>query len=134
MIKKYASRVIITLIGAQLFLMSIVWGMLGILGEKNTGLITDVRREMGERTDSKPGSYTYSIGYCFKLPDGELVYGYGKEISDGVYIKKPNTSVNVRYLKIFPQINAMEKDAGFDIGKIIMILAGCLLIIVVNKY
>ena len=133
MIKKYAAKFIITSIGVLIILTGIVWGMLGILGEKTTGLITDVRREMGERTDSKSGSYTYSIGYSFKLPDGELVYGYAKEVSDGVYIKNPNTPVNIRYLKILPQINALEKDTGFDFGKIIMIIAGCLLVIIVNN-
>ncbi|MGD9569753.1 MAG: hypothetical protein AB7V48_15825 [Sedimentibacter sp.] len=132
MFKKLAVRMFVTIIGILFIMYSIVWGMLGILGEKTTGLITDVRREMGERDEPKSGSYTYSISYSFELPDGKLVYGYAKEISDGVFIKKPNTSVNVRYLEILPQINALEKDAAFDLGKITMILTGCFLVFVVK--
>ncbi len=134
MIKKYAARFFITLIGTLFIILGTVWGMLGIFGEKSTGLITDVRREMGERTDFKSGRYTYSISYSFKLSDGETVHGNAKEIRNGVYTKNLNNSVSIRYLKIFPQINALEKDVGFDVGKITIILAGCLLVFVVNKY
>lgn len=134
MVKKYAARLLITIMGVSFILTGIMWSMLGIVGEKTTGLITDVRREMGELDNPESGSYTYSVGYSFELPDGKLVYGYDKEVSDGAYIKNPNTSVNVRYLKIFPRMNALEKDVAFDFGKIIMILAGCLLVLVVNKY
>ena len=61
MFKKYMARILMTIIGILFILNGIVWGMLGVIGEKSTGLITDVRREMGERADSKPGTYTYSI-------------------------------------------------------------------------
>ncbi len=131
--RNYFGRFLITAIGLLFILMSIILSMLGILGEKSTGLITDVRREMGERTDTKPGRYTYSIGYSFELPDGKTIYGSSKKISDGVYLKNPNTTINIRYLKIFPYINAIEQDIKFDMGKLIMIAAGGLLVFVANK-
>lgn len=134
MYKKFATRFIITLIGVSFILLGIAWGMLGFLGEKTTGIITDVRREMGERTDSKPGRYTYSIGYSFELPGGKLIYGNAKRVSDGVYIKNQNMPVTVRYFEIFPHINALEGNTGFNLGNVIMILAGCVLVVVVNKY
>lgn len=131
--RNFLGRILITSIGLLFVLVNIVLSMLGILGEKSTGLITDVRREMGERTDAKPGTYTYSIGYNFKLPDGKTIYGSSKKISDGVYLKNPNTTINIRYLKFFPYINAIEQDVKFDMGKLIMIAVGGFLIFVVNK-
>ena len=114
-------------------LYGIVWGMLGILGEKSTGLITDVRREMGELNIPKSGSYTYNISYSFELLDGSMVHGVVKEIGDGVYIKHPNIKVTVRYLKAFPQINTLEQNAGFNAGNIAFIMIGVFLIFIVNK-
>lgn len=131
---KNLMRIFISIIGALFILYGIVWSMLGILGEKSTGLITDVRREMGELNNPKSGSYAYNISYSFALPDGNVVNGTAKEISDGVYIKHPNRNVIVRYLKAFPQINTLEQDAGFDVGKIAMILLGNFMVIIVNKY
>jgi hypothetical protein len=128
------ARILMTIIGILFILNGIVWGMLGVIGEKSTGLITDVRREMGERADSKSGTYTYSISYSFKLPDGETVHGSTKKISDGVYIKHPNTAVAVRYLKAFPKINILEKNAGFNGGNIAFIIIGAFLLLIVNKY
>lgn len=134
MARKYASRIFITIIGTLLVITGIIWGMLGVLGEKSTGTITDVRREQGEFDNSKSGKYSYSIGYSFELPNGDIVNGATKEISDGVYLKHPNTAVTVRYLKAFPQINTLDKNAGFDIGKIVMIAIGGFIVIIVNKY
>lgn len=131
---KNVMRIFISIIGIMLILYGIVWSMLGILGEKSSGLITDVRREMGELNTPKSGSYVYNISYSFELPDGSLVHGVVKEISDGVYIKHPNTHVAVRYLKFFPHINTLEQAAGFDIGKVVMILLGIFLMVIVNKY
>lgn len=131
--KNYFGRILITTIGVLLVLMSIILSMLGIIGEKAAGLITDVRREMGERADTKPGMYTYNISYSFEMPDGKTIYGSSKKISDGVYLKKPNTTVNIRYLKFFPHINALEQDSVLDVGKFIMIATGGVLVFVVNK-
>lgn len=131
---KILMRISISIIGIMLIFYGIVWSMLGVLGERSPGLITSVRREMGEISTPKSGSYVYNISYSFELPDGNVVNGFTKEISDGVYIKHPNTNVMVRYLKAFPQINALEQDAGFDIGKIAMILLGNFMVIIVNKH
>lgn len=133
MFKKIVMRILITIIGIMFILYGIVWSMLGIFGEKSTGLITDVRREMGELNDSRSGRYSYSIGYVFEIPNGDTINGFTKQISDGVFIKHPNTEVSVRYLKIFPYINSLEQNAGFDFGKIIMILIGSVLVVIVNK-
>lgn len=131
MIKKYAFKFLITIIGIMLIGMGVIYSTLGIIGEKTTGIITDVRREMGERNDSKPGNYTYSIGYSFELPNGIIVFGSTKKISDGIYIKNPNTIVAVRYLKSFPQINALQEDTELNIGKLILIALGIFIILIV---
>ena len=63
--RKLLPRILIALLGTAL----ILWGAgriaLGIIGEPETAIITHIRREGGERTDIKPGRYTYNISYTF---------------------------------------------------------------------
>lgn len=103
--------------------------VLGFIGKSTSAIITDIRREGGERTDGKSGRYTYNISYSFTLPNGEKINGYTKKIGDSVYLKPDGTStVRVKYLPKFPFINAMEKDTGVGIGQIILNLTGVFLI------
>ncbi len=76
---------------------------------------TVTSEKSGERTDGKPGRYTYNISYTFTLPDGKEINGFTKKIGDSVYLKADGTStVRVRYFSTFPYINAMERDTGLD--------------------
>jgi hypothetical protein len=108
--------------------------ILGFAGKSTYAIITDIRREGGERTDGKPGRYTYNISYTFTLPDGEEVNGFTKRIGDSVYLKADRTStVRIRYYPAFPYINALEQDAGFGLRQLILTFAGGTLFFLINK-
>lgn len=127
-------RILITLLGIALILMGASEIMLGFAGKSTTAVITDIQREGGERTDGKSGRYTYNISYTFTLPDGKEVGGFTKKVGDSVYLKADGTSTTrVRYFPAFPYINAMEKDTGFGAGQLILILAGGVLIFLMNS-
>lgn len=126
-------RILITLLGAALILMGVTEIVLGFAGDRAEAIVTDIRREGGERTDGKPGRYTYHIGYAFQLPDGTTINGFSKKIGDGVYLKADGShTVSIRYLGAFPYINAMERDTGPGAGQLTLILAGGALIFLIN--
>lgn len=128
--KKFGAAFVIFI--AIMFVVSgLVRVSLGLIGEKDTALITNIRRQGGERNDSTPNRYTYSISYSFTLPNGKKVDGSTYKIGNAVYVKvsKLNISkVSVRYLKVFPQINALETDSGIKMGNIIIIGAGIIIL------
>ena len=73
-------RILITLLGIALILTGISEVFLGFAGERADAVVTDIRREGGERTDGRPGRYTYNIGYAFTLSDGRTINGFTKKI------------------------------------------------------
>lgn len=138
MVKKNAyefiMRIMMTLLGAALILWGVSNAALGFIGEEAAALITDIRREGGERTDGRSGRYIYNISYTFSMPDGRCVNGFSKKIGDSVYIKATGKSMTkVRYFSFFPYINALEKEAGLKLGQMIFIAVGGFLIVVINK-
>jgi len=131
---KIFPRILITLLGIALILMGASEIILGFAGKTASAVITDIRREGGERTDGNSGRYTYNISYTFTLPDGKKINGYTKKIGDSVYLKPNGTSTTrVRYLPAFPYINAMEQDTGFGAGQLVLIFAGGFLIFFMNR-
>lgn len=127
-------RILLSLLG----LAFISWGMgnmaLGLIGEPATAVVTEIRREGGERTDGKPGRYTYNIGYTFTIGDGKEINGFTKKIGDAVYTKADGTStIRIRYFPGFPHFNALEADTGLGVGSISLILAGSVLIFSMTK-
>ncbi|MDD3705391.1 MAG: hypothetical protein PHC45_04935 [Clostridiaceae bacterium] len=117
----------------------IIYGLihvtLGIIGEKDTAIITNIRRQGGERNEAIPNKYTYSISYSFTLPDGKEIDGFTYKIGSATYIKVSNSDVSivpVRYFKAFPHINALESDSGFRLGNFIIIGAGIVLITLIR--
>lgn len=126
-------RILITLLGIAFILMAAFEIALGITGESAIATVTNIRREGGERADGKPGRYTYNIGYSFTLPEGKEVSGFTKKIGDSVYLKADGASiVQIRYFPAFPYINAMEKDTKFGARQLVLILAGGVLIFIMN--
>lgn len=126
-------RILITLLGTALILMGITEIILGFAGERTEAIVTDIRREGGERTDGKPGRYTYHIGYRFHLSDGKTIDGFSKKIGDAVYLKADGSqTVSIRYLRAFPYINAVERDTGPGAGQLALILVGGALIFLIN--
>jgi len=118
-------------IAVMLILFGLLHVSLGFIGEKDTAFITNIRRQGGERNESVPNRYTYAVSYSFTLPDGKEIDGFTYKIGNSVYVKvsKSNMStVPVRYLKVMPQINALESDAGLRAGNLIIIVTGILII------
>lgn len=128
--KKFGS-IFVIFIAVMLILYGLVQVSLGLIGEKDTAIITNIRRQGGERNDPVPNRYNYSISYSFTLPNGKKVDGFTQKIGNSVYIKVSNSNtsiVPVRYLKVLPQINALENDTGFKMGNLILIGTGIFII------
>jgi hypothetical protein len=123
------ARIFISLLGFALILYNIGSPVLGVIGERDTAIITSVRRQGGERNEVLPGRYTYSIGYTFTLPDGRQVDGSATWIGNAIYIKADSTStIPVRYFKALPIINVPEKDTELSIGQALGVGLGVFLI------
>lgn len=132
--KKLIPRILMTLLGIALILMGASEIILGFVGKSSPAVITSIRREGGERTDGKPGRYTYNISYTVTLADGKEINGFTKKVGDSAYLKADGTStVRVRYLPALPYINAMERDTGLGAGQLMLILVGGILIFLVNR-
>lgn len=128
------ARILITLLGLLLVLWGVGSVVLGVVGERDTAVITSIRRQGGERNDSKPGRYTYSVGYTFTLPNGKRVDSSTTKISSAIFLRADGTSTTpVRYLKSAPFINTMEEDTKPSIGQLALVAVGNFLIIVMNK-
>ena len=130
-VSKKFGPILVLFVAVILIIYGLIHISLGIIGEKDTAIITNIRRQGGERNEAVPNRYTYSISYSFTLPDGKEIDGFTYKIGNAVYVKvsKSNVSiVPVRYLKAFPQINALESDAGIKLGNFIIIGAGIVLI------
>ncbi|MDD2306170.1 MAG: hypothetical protein PHP53_15820 [Prolixibacteraceae bacterium] len=131
---KLPTRIFITLLGFAF----IVWGLatitLGFIGDDGTAVITDIRREGGERNEVKRGSYTYNISYTFTLPNGKSVNGFTKTVGNAIYLKADGKSkAPVKYLSFFPYINSLKQDTKPGFGQLILVAVGCFLIFIMNR-
>ncbi len=131
---KIFPRILISLLGAGF----ILWGTstiaLGIFGNRTTAVITNIRREQGERNEAIRGRYTYIISYRFTLPDGRTVDGFTRKIGNSVFLKADGKSVRaVRYFSRLPFINALEDETKSPAGSLIIIAVGVFLIYIINK-
>ena len=128
---RFFKQLFFTLLGIAFIAWGLVVVILGFAGEKAIAVITDVRREGGERNEVIPGRYTYNISYSFTLPNGREVYGFTKKIGDAVYVKADGKSkISVRYFASFPFINALEQNTKPGLGQFILCAAGCFLIFI----
>lgn len=132
--KNYFFRILITLIGAGF----ITWGLttlaLGFFGTHATAVITNIRREGGERNEVNRGRYTYLMSYSFVLSDGKKVNGVSRYIGDSVYLKADGKSkIPVCYFSLFPAINALASDTKPGIGQLLFLVIGFFLIYIMNK-
>ncbi|MEA5025608.1 MAG: hypothetical protein VB109_22540 [Desulfitobacterium hafniense] len=132
--RKLLPRILLTLLGAALILWAAGSLSLALFGERATAAVTHIRREGGERTDGKPGRYTYNISYTFTLPNGEIIDGSTKQIGDAVYLKADGTGrIAVWYFKTMPYINAPEESSSLPLKQAILTAAGIFLIIQMNR-
>ena len=132
--KKVFTRILLAFIGALFFLYGTMMPLLSVIGEKTWGEITVVRREGGERNEIVPNRYTYSVGYEFSLDNGTVIYGNTKVIGNANSAGIPMGPTVIRYLKVFPHLNALESDAKLSIGTIIVMAAGVLLLVLALRY
>ncbi|MPM06975.1 hypothetical protein SDC9_53279 [bioreactor metagenome] len=134
--RKRLPRILISLLGAVFILWGAMSIALGVFGEQTTAVVTHIRREGGERTDVKPGRYTYNISYTFSLSNGKKIYGVAKKIGDGAYVKADGTStIRIKYFHRFPYFNAMENDTGPRAGPVTLVLVGGVLVfLMVRKH
>jgi hypothetical protein len=128
--KNVFARILLAFIGTLLLLYGAIMPLLSVIGEKTWGDITVVRREGGERNETVSNRYTYSVGYEFTLNDGTVIYGNTKVIGNAYSAGIPMGPTAVRYLKVFPSLNALEVDAIFSMGTVILAAAGILLLVV----
>ena len=122
-----AGRSVLGFVGSLLILYAVMMPLLAVVGERTTGEITVVRREVGDRRDPKANRYSYSVGFEFVLDDGRIVPGNTKVIGSANVAGISKGPCAVRYLAIFPYINALEMDTRLDLGKFAMLAAGLLL-------
>jgi hypothetical protein len=132
--KKILPCVLITLLGISF----IVWGLttlvLGFAGKSALAVVTNIRREGGERNETIRGRYTYITGYTFSLPDGKHIDGYSRSIGNSVFLKADGKSkVKVKYFSCFPYINALAKDTKPGLSQIVLVALGCFLIVIMNR-
>lgn len=132
---KLLPRVLISLLGLALILMGLSEVMLGFVGASAPATITNIRREGGERSDGKPGRYTYNISYSFTLPDGRKMDGFTKKIGNSVFIKASGATATevVKYFPQFPYLNALAQNTGLGAGQVVLMLAGTALIYLMNQ-
>ena len=130
---KLFPRILITLLGAAFILWGAMSAALCNFGEQTTAVITDIRREGGERTDGMPNRYTYNISYSFQF-DGKEIHGFTKMIGDAVYLKADGTGrIAVRYFREMPYINAPEETLPFSFKSLILSGVGIFLIVQMNR-
>ena len=120
-------RVVVFVVGLLLTFYGTVIPLLPFIGARASGEITVIRRELGDRQDPRPNRYSYSVGYEFPLPDGRIIAGNTKTIGSATSAGMSTGRSGVYYLPALPYVNALEKDATFDFGKIALLAAGILL-------
>ncbi len=131
--QKLLPRILLTLLGVALISMGVSQLLLGFWGESTAAVMTNIRREGGERSESVPNRYTYNISYTFTLPDGREINGFTKKVSGPIFLKADGTStVMVRYLPVLPHINGLEEFSGFGGAQVVLILTGVFLIYFIN--
>ncbi len=120
-------RITVFAVGLLLALYGALMPLLPFIGARANGEITVIRRELGDRQDPLPNRYSYSVGYEFPLPDGRIISGNTKTIGSATSAGVVKGTSGVYYLPALPYVNALEKDARFDLGKIVLLAAGIFL-------
>lgn len=127
-------RVFISILGIGLILWALGDVALGIFGERGMAVITNIRRQGGERGEGIPERYTYVISYKFELQNGKEIDGFIYKIGDAIYFKaSKNSKTHVRYFKQIPAINTLESETKPSIDKFLLIILGGFIIYIANK-
>ena len=128
--KKIVVKIFLIIIGIGLSLYGMMMPLLSVVGERTQGTITVVRREGGERDEATPNRYSYSVGYEFLLDDGKVISGNTKVIGNAYNAGISKGQTFIRYLKIFPYLNALESDTDLSIVHVILLAVGVSIIVI----
>jgi len=126
--KKLLPKIFLIFLGIVLSLYGTMMPLLSVIGERTQGLITVVRREGGERDEAVPNRYSYSVGYEFLLDDGAVISGNTKVIGNAYNAGISRGQASIRYLRIFPYLNALEFDTVLSVEHIILLVVGVFII------
>lgn len=125
--------ILIGVIGFLMVLASVVQLSLGMFGELTIGRVTEYRRVMGERNESIPNRYTYSLGYEYWVSD-KSYHGSSTVIGSSVFVKPDGGQpIPIKYFSFLPSISAPINDTNLDVGKVVMVGLGSLLLWVMVK-
>jgi len=126
--KKLLPKIFLIFLGIVLSLYGMMMPLLSVIGERTQGLITVVRREGGERDEAVPNRYSYSVGYEFLLDDGAVISGNTKVIGNAYNAGISRGQASIRYLRIFPYLNAVEADTTLSVEHVILLAVGAFII------
>lgn len=115
-------------------LLLLAWGvgmpLVAWLGAEAPGKITHVRRQLGDRGESIPNRYSYTISYEFRLPDGRLAQGTTSRVGDYFsprYLTQ-GSPVKVRYVPGFPFMSEVQWHWAATVEHCIVAVAGGVLL------
>lgn len=131
--KNAATKLFLILIGLTLVTYAVGAPLLKVFGNRAMGTITDVRRQGGERNETKRSQYDYGVGYHFTVPDGRRIEGGATVVGSAYSAGVPKGPTPVRYLAAWPRVNILERYTRFSIGNIILGAVGILLIVLAVK-
>lgn len=121
-------KILVTCIGILFVLIAIRDVTLDIWGSSAAGVVTSIRRTGGERNESIPNRYMYSIGYRFTTADNVLMTNSYAKLGDAIYVKPDGTDViTIRYFAWSPQINAPEAETNLSLRQPLFVLIGAVL-------
>ena len=112
--KRVVPKIFLIFIGIGLALYGTMMPLLSVIGESTQGMIKVIRREGGERNEAVPNRYCYAVGYEFLLDDGTVISGNIKVIGNAYNAGISRGRASIRYLKIFPYLNAFAFKLNFD--------------------
>lgn len=122
---KQGVKLFVILIGIA----SILWGIslifLGFYGISTPAQNVHTRRILGQRNETIPNQYTYSIAYEFITHDGKLISGHTQSIGNSYSVKTPR---HITYLKSYPQLNAPQENTGISSFPITLLGIGTLIL------
>ncbi len=123
-------RIVISAVGVALIAMALANIALFFVGEKAVAQVS-VRR-VGGADDRFPANkrYEWAVSYTFKAADGETYNGYTNRRGGDLPVRVENT---VYYLPSFPAIHALSIEAQPNLGQLISVLLGVLLLSVMNR-
>lgn len=123
-------RIVISVIGICLILMSVANLLLFFFGETASANIT-TRRQGGSNSGAAPNQrYSWSVDYTFRAEDGSLHEGHTTRRGSDYAVSASDT---VYYFPTAPFINSLEDSAEPNVGQPVMAGLGILLLVVMNR-